>query len=178
MYMTKLDYGFDIERLAAEAADFHSRFPDLPDNQICVTGTSPLSDHLEGSGSLDYKWIDMETKVARSSPLREEDFTHFLEMFKGTYTESVYHALSERFNIGRLRFMYVTPRKCYSWHRDKTPRIHVPIVTDHTQTGLIMEDSVLRLPADGNAYLIDTTRYHTAFNAWNRTRIHLVGAIL
>lgn len=173
-----IDYGFDIARLTEEAISFHESYPDLPDNQICVTGTSTGSDHLEGSGSLEYKWVDMETRVPRANPLQETEFTHFLDAFKGTYTEEVYLRLYQRFNIGRLRFMYVSPRKCYSWHRDTTPRIHVPIRTDPARTGLIVEDTVVRLPADGNAYVIDTTRYHTAFNAWNQTRIHLVGALL
>jgi aspartyl/asparaginyl beta-hydroxylase (cupin superfamily) len=74
--------------------------------------------------------------------------------------------------------MFVETKTCYTWHRDGTARIHIPIITDSSKTGLIVEDTILRLPADGSAYIVDTTKYHTAFNAWDQTRIHLVAVIL
>lgn len=174
----KVGYNFDVQRLLAEAREFRIKYGDEKTEQLCVTGTVSTADHNEGSGSLNYYWPNMTTRVLKENPSKEEDFTVFLDMFKGTYTEEVYNKLTECFKIGRLRFMYVSPKRCYSWHKDATPRIHVPLYTDHTQAALIIEDSIIRMPADGNAYIVDTTKYHTAFNAWIETRIHLVGVLL
>ena len=39
----------------------------------------------------------------------------------------------------------------------------------------VIDDKITRYPADGNWYIVDTTKKHTALNAsWN-DRIHLVG---
>jgi len=74
----------------------------------------------------------------------------------------------------RTRVMMMKPHRCYSYHKDPTPRIHIPLITDE-KCMLIVDDKVIRLPADGNYYKIDTTLYHTALNGSNIERIHLVG---
>lgn len=173
---TVIDYGFDIPRLLAEARIFKETY-DKNLEQLCVTGKSPSSDYKEGSGGLVYEWNKM-VRTRKAVISTEDEFVHFLDMFKGTYTEEVYNKLSETYKVGRLRFMYVKPKTCYTWHMDSTPRIHIPLYTDPKQCGLIIEDSIIRMPANGSAYIVDTTKYHTAFNAWLEWRIHLVGVLL
>jgi len=40
---------------------------------------------------------------------------------------------------------------------------------------LVFEEGTLHLPATGKAYIIDTTRYHSAMNASKQDRIHIIG---
>jgi hypothetical protein len=178
--LTKLDYKFNVNKLLSDANEFNLIYNlgNTPFAQICVTGTSPNSDPQEGSSSLVYEWTPNNERILRTNKRKETDFIYFLDPFKGTYTEKIYDTLQESFKIGRLRFMFVETKTCYTWHKDSSPRIHIPIVTDSSKCGLIVEDTVLRLPADGSAYIVDTTRYHTAFNAWDQMRIHLVAVVL
>lgn len=178
--LTKLDYKVNIDKLLTEATEFDLIYnPERKRRiEICTTGTSSTADPFEGAGSLVYDTMPDSSKVLKATTLNEEDFVHFLDRFKGTYTEQVYNELQETFKIGRLRFMFTNPNYCNSWHRDVTPRLHIPIFTNPAKTGLIVEDTVLRLPADGSSYIIDTTRPHLAFNAWTKIRIHMVAVIL
>jgi Aspartyl/Asparaginyl beta-hydroxylase len=171
------DYNFDVQQLKQEADTYYKKFKPQH-HQICVTGITPASSPIEGTGSLYYNWIDADTKVKYDVPLQESQFTNFLDEFRGTYVEKVYNELGKNYKLGRLRFMYLRPKTCLSWHFDTTARIHVPIYTDHTMTAMVLEDQIIRMPADGSAYVVDTTKPHTAFNAWDQIRIHLVGVLL
>jgi hypothetical protein len=41
----------------------------------------------------------------------------------------------------------------------------------------IIDDEVHRYPADGNSYLLDTTKPHTAINGSYEDRYHIVGCV-
>lgn len=175
--MLTVEYGFNITQLKQDARSYYETYAPQH-HQICTTGTSPNESPLQGSGSLVKDWKDATTKVRFENPLTETEFVHFLDVFKGHYVEEVYAQLSNRWNIGRLRFMFLRPKTCLSWHRDDTQRVHVPIHTHTKKTALILEDQVLRMPANGHAYLVDTRLAHTVFNGWDEVRIHLVGTVL
>lgn len=87
-----------------------------------------------------------------------------------TYTNKVIRDLG----MTRTRIMKMQSKTCYSYHRDMTPRIHIPLITN-PNCFFVIEDEVVRLPADGNHYLIDTTKRHTFVNASWEERIHIVG---
>ena len=79
----------------------------------------------------------------------------------------------------RTRVLILRPYECYSYHRDYTKRIHIPVITN--KSSFIVEDRQLKhLPADGNYYVVDTTKMHTALNGSrnNEDRLHIVGGIL
>jgi len=42
---------------------------------------------------------------------------------------------------------------------------------------MIIDDEIIRYSADGNYYIMDTTKMHTAVNASFEERIHIVGCI-
>ena len=88
------------------------------------------------------------------------------------YTNSIITDL----NMCRTRVMRMTKKSCYSYHYDKTKRIHIPLVTNKN-CFMVIEDEVFRYPADGNYYIIDTTKMHTFVNASKEERIHIVGCI-
>ena len=169
-------FDFDIQQLHIDALAYYERFRPQQ-HQICVTGTDKNSDPQQGAGSLVYDWSN-NAKTPITNRLREDQFTEFLDVFKDDYVKTVYDQLSEHWRIGRLRFMYLRPKTALSWHRDTTARLHIPIVTDSDRTALVVENTVIRMPADGKAYYVDTTRFHTAFNAGDKMRIHLVAVLL
>ena len=76
----------------------------------------------------------------------------------------------------RSRLMKLEPFHCYSYHRDASKRIHIPLITNE-RCMFIIEDEVHRYPADGNSYIIDTTKMHTAINASYEDRYHIVGCL-
>ena len=80
-------------------------------------------------------------------------------------------------NLYRTRVMKLNPKQCYSYHYDRTPRTHLAVVT-HPDCYFMLEKDVFHIPSDGYAYQIDTTKFHTAFNATlDFERIHIVGCV-
>ena len=88
------------------------------------------------------------------------------------YTNSIIIDL----NMCRTRVMRMSRKSCYSYHYDRTKRIHIPLVTNKN-CFMVIEDEIFRYPADGNYYIVDTTKMHTFVNASKEERIHIVGCI-
>lgn len=143
------------------------------DNQICLNAIDGNSTWRDGVGKL----LERYPQYKKSMDV-ERQFTHWLPEFNDLYAKHVYDTLSQRWHLGRMRMMEVRAKTCYTWHKDVSRRLHVAIDTDPAKCGLIIEDTVHRIPADGNVYLADTTKYHTAFNAMERSRYHLVAVIV
>lgn len=82
------------------------------------------------------------------------------------------------FKIWRLRLMSLKPGSKYSWHKDPTPRIHIPIITDKQCLFQFPLNSISEnLKADGSIYWTDTRYMHSFVNFSNITRLHLVGVV-
>ena len=101
---------------------------------------------------------------------KEEDFNVFA--YDLPYTNSVLSDLK----MYRSRLMNMPPKYCYSYHKDKSKRIHVPITTN-SDCWIIVEKNIHHLPANGSHYIVDTTKMHTAVNASAEDRIHILGNI-
>ena len=101
----------------------------------------------------------------------EEDFCVplFPEL---TYTNSVLKELG----VFRARVMRMGGKTCYTYHQDPTKRLHIPLITNEN-CFFVVDDEVIRLPADGSSYLIDTTKKHTFVNASLEQRIHIIGCV-
>jgi len=141
----------DIERILLEL----EMLPEYND-QIMLQTYEGNEDPFDGTGALP--------------ALVRSETVYNLPLFDLPYTNSIISDLG----MFRTRVMLIRPYQCYSYHRDATPRIHIPLITDE-KCMLIVDDKVIRLPADGNHYKIDTTLYHTALNGSNIERIHIVG---
>ena len=87
-----------------------------------------------------------------------------------TYTNSVIKDLK----LFRTRLMRLMPQTCYTYHKDFSQRIHIPLITNEN-CFIIVDDVLNRYPADGSSYLINTTKMHTALNASTEERWHIVG---
>ena len=99
------------------------------------------------------------------------------DIFVDTLFEEVYNVINSKFKAGRVRLLKSKPRTCMNWHIDPIPRIHYPI---KTQTGclMIIEDETYHLPINEWTYARTHRGYHTALNASDEERIHLVADIL
>lgn len=131
------------------------------DNQIMLQGVNSKADHSYGTGRLD----DIDNSVKEW----EQDFKEFL------FPELEYVNFTlKKLNMTRTRVMKMAPKTCYSYHQDPSKRIHIPLITNE-KCFFVVADEVIRLPADGNYYVIDTTKLHTFVNASFEDRIHIVG---
>lgn len=81
----------------------------------------------------------------------------------------------KKYDLVRTRVLILRPKECYTWHKDKSTRLHIPVTTNES-CFLLVDNTSIHLPADGTIYEVDTTLYHTALNASRENRIHIVGA--
>jgi len=118
---------------------------------------------------------DFDGAVGRTYDLRADEKEYVVPLYEDMpYT----YSLLEKYNMYRTRAMKVIKGRCYSYHIDLTPRIHIPLESNDSCM-FIIDDEVYRLPADGSVYWVDTRKYHTAINA-NREqfiRTHIVGNV-
>ena len=102
----------------------------------------------------------------------ENEFTEFNELFRGSYLHDIYKEIG---CIGRMRIMVMTGPVAYTIHRDVTTRYHLALQTnEHCMFVFPTHNELVRIPADGNVYEVDTKEYHTFLNGSRETRIHLV----
>ena len=179
MLVKNLPYYFNIEQLQKEC-DFLLDNVGLhkSHNQISLKHTEmQLGDKwYQGCGSLKYKFDENFSGklVTNDIQLQQKDFCIFNNEIKDFYLKSVYDTISADYNIGRVRLMALHHKKVMSMHTDASRRIHVPVVTNENCM-MVIDNNVFHLPADGSAYLTNTTKKHTAFNAnHNFLRLHLL----
>jgi hypothetical protein len=160
---------FDLERIKRE-------IDTLPEYDLQIA--------LQGIGDGDYQTGTISWKTKE---INENEHIHF--NFDLPYINSIITEL----NLCRTRVMRLRPISCYHYHWDKTPRIHIPVITNthcifmvdkelkeikppyHDQDICSTDKDIFHLPADGNYYTIDTTMCHTAINLSPYDRIHIVG---
>lgn len=99
------------------------------------------------------------------------------DVFVGTIFEELYNSIKTKYNTGRVRLLKSAPRTCMNWHIDPIPRLHYPI---QTTAGclMIIDNEVYHLPANTWTYTKTDKGYHTALNASDIDRIHIVADIL
>ncbi|WP_280454089.1 aspartyl/asparaginyl beta-hydroxylase domain-containing protein [Nocardia brasiliensis] len=116
----------------------------------------------------------LESQFAPDGTLRylEREFCCFNTDFVDTYF-SVIHRCMQR-PVGRMRLMIMRPRQVYPMHADASKRAHLAIHTA-PDTYLVGPDGHgHHVPADGRVRVFDTRLRHTAFNASDVDRVHLV----
>lgn len=83
-------------------------------------------------------------------------------------------SIIKKYKAYRARIMLMSPRRCYSVHKDPTPRIHIPIVTND-QCWMIWptQQFCMKLKPEF-LYWTNTTKEHTFLNGGTEDRIHIV----
>ena len=109
--------------------------------------------------------------VGRSSG-NESLYVNLNPFFKNTIFEEVIN----QYNLTRTRLMWVDPFACYSMHKDETPRIHIPLITNPECYFVFQKGIILNLKK-GNVCWVDTRMLHTFRNCSNDPRLHLVGVV-
>ena len=166
---SKLNYNFDIDRLAAESLELFEKYGSSV--QISLK-------HRENANK-DSLWDDgIGSAIGDGQFLNTKEYIVLNEMLKGTCIETVHNSMAAYHIFGRMRLMKLSGRQCMSLHVDLERRIHIPIITNENCL-MIVDDEVIHMPADGNAYLVDTKKRHTALNS-NKDfdRIHLMFDLL
>jgi hypothetical protein len=149
-------------------------------NAICINRKPGDPKSISGGNVRGIYWTrpdDTGKEEQRCEQVNEEEYTEICPEFKGTYVETLYDYLKLRFKIGRVRFLMKPPRSCLSWHRDPDKRLHIPITTNKG-CHMVIEGDSFHMPANGNGYITDNTRYHNFFNGGETQRVHLVAVLL
>ena len=166
---SKLNYNFDIDRLAAESLELFEKYGSSV--QISLK-------HRENANK-DSLWDDgIGSAIGDGQFLNTKEYIVLNEMLKGSYIEKIHNTIVKDYSFGRMRLMKLSGRQCMSLHVDLEKRIHIPIITNKNCL-MIVDEEVIHMPADGNAYLVNTTKRHTALNSnLNFDRIHLMFDLL
>lgn len=99
-------------------------------------------------------------------------FTELNPAIKGTPFETAI----KQFGLTRTRLMWVGPFACYSMHRDITPRVHIPLITN-ADCYFVFKHKRPKHLAPGSVYYVDTRLDHTFMNCSDSARLHLIGAV-
>lgn len=150
----------NFEQLRLEVFEFIKK-ADIGATQImCQTLEESHEDYFTGVGRIDE--LDHQ----------DEHLYKFIQpSLKGTLLEKI---IQEN-NACRTRILKLKPRACYSVHRDPTPRIHIPIVTNE-QCWMVWPYRATSINLkEGRAYWTNTTEAHTFLNGHDTLeRIHIV----
>jgi len=186
-YHKEVDLSIDIDRLGKCYFDFRSKIGFRKDdkslrdfNAICVNRIPDDEDSITGGNIRGLYWTKPDTtnhEEQRLEPVQEHLYTEICPEFKNTYVEEVYNLISSKYKLGRVRFLMKPPRSCLSWHRDPEMRLHIPIITNEG-CRMVIEDTSFHMPANGNGYITDNTKYHNFFNGSEFDRVHLVATVL
>ena len=158
----RLDYKFDVDLLKQEVYNLVNTVSWGEINQINLTHPKDNEGWFVGVGAL----------------IANKNFTVFNSFLSGQYIEEVYNTLCKDYAIGRVRLMSLPAGKCYSYHSDVSKRIHIPIETNE-QCMMVIDNELKHMPADGSAWMTNTTKPHTAFNSnVSFERIHILFDLL
>tara|TARA_B100000929_G_scaffold152099_1_gene120339 strand:- start:226 stop:882 length:657 start_codon:yes stop_codon:yes gene_type:complete len=181
-HIIKLNFSFDINliREALDEIKEKSEFKTGPSGFHALAMTKRPGHSVDDDKDLVgryYTRVDESyQEISKDELVDESAFTELVDVFKGTYFETIHQELSARYPIGRVRILEKSGFNCNSWHRDPEPRIHIPIVTNPGAL-FIVNHHCTHLPADGSVYFTDTRGYHTALNGSDQPRTHLVAAL-
>ena len=179
--------GIDIDKLGKAYLDFRSKLGFRTDdktlrdfNAICINRIPGDENSITGGNVRGLYWTYPDTtniEEQRLPYIEEHKYTEICPEFKGTYVEEVYNQITKKFKLGRVRFLMKPPRSCLSWHRDPEMRLHIPIITNKGNI-MVIENEAFHMPANGDGYVTDNTKYHNFFNGSEIDRVHLVATII
>ena len=92
------------------------------------------------------------------------------------FKDTIFEEVINKYNLIRTRLMWVSPMTCYSIHKDSTPRIHIPMITNPECYFVFKAGIIQHMPA-GFVYWTNTVHQHTFMNCSNTPRLHLIGVV-
>ena len=115
---------------------------------------------------------DPWTSAVGRSTGQELMYTNLNPFFKNT----IFEELINQYNLTRTRLMWVDPYACYSIHKDETPRIHIPLITNPNCYFVFQTGRIIHLNKK-LVWWVDTRQSHTFMNCSDFPRLHLVGVV-
>lgn len=107
----------------------------------------------------------------------ENEFDTIHPSIVGTYTEQVINEIKNMSfaQVGRVRFLMLSPKTCYSMHKDPDwYRLHIPLKTNE-KAFFIVDEKYFTMPEEGSLYVIHPQEFHLAANSsLTESRLHLV----
>ena len=100
------------------------------------------------------------------------NYSHLNSFFKNSEFENIIN----EFNLKRSRLMWLNPYSCYSMHRDQTPRLHIPLITNPDCYFIFKQEPPINLIA-GKIYRAETRLSHTFINCSEMPRLHFIGIL-
>ena len=147
---------------------------------ICLNQIPGNPESIQGNNARGVYWTKPDStgiEVSRDVKINESEYTEFVKEFEHTYFKEVFDELNKHYRLGRVRLLLKEPRSTLSWHRDPEPRLHIPIVTNPGCL-MVIDNAAQHMPADGNVWVTNNTKYHNAFNGGEENRVHLVACVL
>ena len=181
-HIIRLKLKFDIKKIreALDEVKAKSEFKTAASGFHALAMTRRKDSSVESDKDLVGRYYtrldESYEEVSKDELVDETLFSELVDVFKGTYFETIHNELCARYPIGRVRILEKDSYNCNSWHRDPEPRIHIPIYTNPGAL-LIVNHHCTHLPADGSVYFTDTRGYHTALNGGPESRTHLVATL-
>ncbi len=172
---------FDKLKLKMELGFLLKKYPWHPhSNQLSLVHTGeyddPADQIYDGIGSIIKPGLDNRLNRVYQEGKEKEKFTHLHPAVKNTYFEFVINKVREFSEkpIGRIRLMMLRSKTCYSWHKDDDLiRYHVPIITN-PRCFIVTEHGLYTMETEGKLYSLVSTAMHTAMNASQDDRVHLL----
>jgi hypothetical protein len=90
-------------------------------------------------------------------------------------TGTIFEEIINEHKLVRTRFMWLNGMSCYSMHRDMSPRIHIPIITNPACYFVFRDSKIVEHMPAGDIYWTDTRQAHTFMNCSAEPRLHLIG---
>lgn len=149
----------NFEKLRLEVIDIIKNIGFLKNQIICQS--------LERDGN------DWHTGIGRISELDYQDETLYRFLNRGLEDTELGN-LIEKYKGFRTRILALDPRHCYSVHKDPTPRIHIPVITNSESWMIWPYHDFCKKLTPGLVYWTDTTKPHSFLNGGDETRIHIV----
>lgn len=121
------------------------------------------------------QFIDNEdpwTSAVGKSQGRELEYTTLNPFFANT----IFEQTIKQYKLSRTRLMWVNPFSCYTIHKDTTPRVHIPLVTNLGCYFVFAKTGLVHL-SFGKVFWVDTRQAHTFINCSEIPRLHLVGVV-
>ena len=103
---------------------------------------------------------------------KDLNFDILNEFFKDT----IFEEIIKKYNLKRTRLMWINPGCCYSMHKDLTPRVHIPLITNN-QCFMVFKSGIVKYLPPGRVYWTDTRFEHTSMNCSETPRLHLIGVV-
>lgn len=182
--LIRLKANLDLKKLRREVIDLTNRFPIRKINREEKSGKNAIHGEPRGDvrmlnlkglpGNVDF-YSGTSLDLIHDGKAHEHLYTDWHEELQGSYIQEIVENFP--INIGRARLLELTELDMQHFHVDLTPVITIPIFT-HWKCMFAWAKPkglsyMVHLPADGNAYFLNTSINHTALNAGVPNRIHL-----